>query len=190
MPETTLLDLISRQADDEERRIAVSTAAQVAAIRGEAAARNEAQIRARVALRAGELETQRAQAVGIARGTARLALLTAREQLIGRVMAAALGRLATTELSAAALAQLIESGSQYLPAGPMIVRCPPRMLAAVRLVVAGRAAVEVVADDDVRAGVRLESPDGRVTVDNTLDGRLRRLYPALAVALLAHITAP
>jgi len=190
VPEATLVELITRQADEEARRIGESAAAEAAALRGEAVTREAAQIRARVVARGRELETQHGRAIAAARRAARIALLAAREHLVDRVMEAARDQLPGVDLPTDVLTRLVDAGSSYLPPGGMILRCPTRLLALMRATMAARVAVECLADDDIRAGVRLESADGRVVVDNTLDTRLGHRRRVLAIELLARVAPP
>src|SRR5581483_228283 len=123
------------------------------------------------------------------RGGRRL-VLEARHRLLGRVLAAARARLpeamATPEYRAALPAAL---GAALACAGDaaVVVRCPPALAAAVRDALPRASGAAVEADSGVRAGFTLATADGVLTVDDTLDGRLERLWPRLAPGVLARV---
>ena len=196
MPAATLIDIVARDADAEVRRIAAAGETDAAAIRAAGAARDAAQVRARVAVRAAELQAHRAQEVAHARRAAQAAELTARaafiDRVIGEVAALLSGALDDTPPAVEALGRLIDEAWPYLPPGPAVVRCPAHSVAAVRALVAARGTpdVAVVADAGITGGVRVESNGARVVIDNTLERRLARMRPALAIDAMTRVGIP
>jgi len=160
VPQSTLIELVTRDAETEIRRVADAATAEVAAIREAAHARDTARVRSRVAARAAELHAHHARMVAQARHAARADILAARAAFVDRVLSVARALLAGLD-DAPLIPRLIAEAEAYLPPGAIVVPEPERK------------------------GVRLESTDGRVVVDNTLARRLERLRPVLAIAIMA-----
>jgi len=132
-------------------------------------------------------------ALGEARRTARATVLEARQQLLDRVFAAAremipvaLGSRAYQDALPAHLAEALAAlGDQ-----PAVVVCGEAVAAAVRHAVESRQEVVVKSDANARPGVMVETPDGTIQVDNTLEGRLERLRLQLTLEVAARLTKP
>ncbi len=185
-----LLAALERDATAEAERRLAAARAEAAAIRA-AAEERLARRRAEVLdARAAELRGRAERALGEARRGGRRLVLEARHRLLGRVLAAARARLpeamATPEYRAALPAAL---GAALACAGDaaVVVRCPPALAAAVRDALPRASGAAVEADSGVRAGFTLATADGVLTVDDTLDGRLERLWPRLAPGVLARV---
>jgi vacuolar-type H+-ATPase subunit E/Vma4 len=187
---TALLDRVAHQADDEvTRRLA---AARDAAARIRDTGDRERAARRQRALDSRRAELNRARADASADATARTArtVLEARARWIERVFAAAeaaTGRLGRSSELAACMVRLLGAALEYADAAHCTLRCSamtrPVVANALRSLSASE--VTIVDDDSVPAGAIVESNDGRLVVDATLVGQLRRRREALSITALA-----
>ncbi|HEY4591487.1 MAG TPA: V-type ATP synthase subunit E [Thermoanaerobaculia bacterium] len=169
------------EAWTESARVAAGSAGHLARRRAEAAAARRAELRA-TATREVE-ESRRA---------ARRTVLEARERLLDRVFRAARERLPAAmkgEAYAAALADEVAEVLSYFGAELVVLRCPPALEPQIRKLTSGFSGVTVAADPGLATGLAAESGDGELTVESTLDGRLGRMRPALAIEVLRRAGA-
>jgi len=189
MPLEHLLAELEREAEAAAERTlaeARTEAERIAAAAAERLAHRRAEY---VAARRTELSADLGGALAAARREARRAALAARERLLERVFTEAARRLpevAASETYAAALPGDVAAALAFLGDQPAVLRCTPALAERVRQA-AGPAAATVVPDAAVGHGVRAEAADGSLVVDATLEGRLARLRPRLAIAVLARL---
>lgn len=182
---------ILREARAEVRRIGARADREGARRREEVLARRERELRDDMA---GEIARLR--------GEGRRDALEARRTLLERVLEAARERLPSALASDSfrdSLPARLERAVRYLPGDEAVVSCPPALEPAVRAAVESRTAgsgpggspaeIEIEPDPDAATGFRLRSPDGRVTVDDTLADRLARRRPELEIGLLQRLEA-
>jgi vacuolar-type H+-ATPase subunit E/Vma4 len=190
---TALLDRVAHQADDEgARRLA---AARDAAARIRDTGDRERAARRQRALDSRRAELNRAREDACADAVARTArsVLEARARWIDRVFTAteaATGRLAASSELSACMVRLLEGALAYADAAHCTVRCSGMTRPAVENALRSLSASEVtiVEDDSVPAGAIVESNDGRLVVDATLEGLLRRRREALSIVALGSAT--
>lgn len=181
-------DLLAAVEREAERKIAArlaeawTEAARVSAGSAEHLARRRA---AAEAARRAELRAAATREVEESRRAARRTVLEARERLLDRVFRAARERLPSAvqgEVYAASLADEVAEVLSYFGTEPVVLRCPPILESRVREL-AG-AGVTVRPDPGLTTGLAAESADGTLAVESTLQGRLGRLRPVLAIEVL------
>jgi vacuolar-type H+-ATPase subunit E/Vma4 len=188
-------DLLAAVEREAERKIAArlagawTDAARVAAGSAEHLTRRRAEA---AAARRAELRAAATREVEASRRAARRTVLEARERLLDRVFRAALQRLPTAvegQAYAAALADEVAEVLSYFGDELVVLRCPPALEPRVREIASGRSGVTVAADPGLATGLAAESGDGELMVESTLEGRLGRLRPALAIEVLRQAGA-
>jgi V/A-type H+/Na+-transporting ATPase subunit E len=143
--------------------------------------------------RGRDLRTAAEGALADARRRGRCAALTARAQFVEQVFDAAREQLAAAidrpDYRAALPGILAEALAALGDEAKVTVRCAPALVADIRR--AARApACAVTADDRVGAGFTAATADGDIEIDATLEARLVRLRPLLAIQLLAELEHP
>lgn len=139
-----------------------------------------------LAARAVELRAGVEVALGEARRAARKAELEARERLLDRVFAAARGKLASAiaaDVYRAALPRQLADALASVGDAPAEVRCAPALVGDLRRQADGRPYLTITADPGCGAGFTLETADGAIAVDGTLEERLGRERQRLAIDL-------
>lgn len=192
MPLEHLLAALEREATAQAEALLAAARTEAAAIAADADARLTRRRGELLGSREAELRGAAAIALGETRRTSRATVLQARQRLLERVLAAARGMLPDALASDAYLAALPEHVIQGLRAigdGPAVIRCPEVLVPAVRAVVAARKEVVVRGDPASSPGVVIATADGAIEADNTLDGRIERLGPRLALEVLARLGA-
>jgi vacuolar-type H+-ATPase subunit E/Vma4 len=121
-----------------------------------------------------------------ARRSARRRSLEAQQLLVDRVLAAATLLLPTAAARPQVLRALVDAALAYAD-GPVILRCPPALAGAVRSHVEGKPEITVEADGDARSGVSAILYGGTVSVDATLEGRLERARPGMAIDIVRRL---
>lgn len=192
-------DLLAAVEREAERKIAArlagawTDAARLAAGSREHLARRRAEAEA---ARRAELRAAATREVEASRRAARRTVLEARERLLDRVFRAARERLpaaARGEAYVSALADEVAEVLSYFGDELVVLRCPPALEPRAREIVqeigAGRSGVTVAADARLATGLAAESGDGELMVESTLEGRLGRLRPALAIEVLRRAGA-
>jgi vacuolar-type H+-ATPase subunit E/Vma4 len=127
------------------------------------------------------------RALAGARHAARGRALAAREALLGRFfdqLRAALPAVAATAAYRAALAGDVARTLAFAGDRKVIVRCAPALTAALRRLIKTNGRLSIKPDPQIAAGFRVETADGGLEVDATLEGRALRLRPRLALEAL------
>jgi V/A-type H+/Na+-transporting ATPase subunit E len=144
--------------------------------------------------REAELHAAAGARLAAAGREARSVILQARERLLDDVLTVALDRLADASRSDAyrsTLAARLDAALVYLGEAPGVIRCSPDLveplasLATAEADAGGELTVE--ADGAIRGGFRLSSHDGGLEIDETLEGRLEQLRPAITIELVRRI---
>lgn len=178
--------------------------ARITAVRDDATAeagRVRAEARARLALRrATELATRGAELKAAAAGTldvsrreGALRALTARADALEAILVRARKLLAATVPGRdveAGIRRDLDAALAYTGASGVVVRCPSSWVPALQSALAGRAGVRVEEGEGVGAGVVVRAADGSVEIDATLENRLARLWPGIAIELLRDAETP
>jgi vacuolar-type H+-ATPase subunit E/Vma4 len=183
-----LLDQLIRDADAEVNRRLDDARARAAAFASDLEARLEQQRAEKLAAVQHEVERETERLRGQARQRANEVTLAARERFVNRV-------LDTVRTRAAALGgkpAVIEWVTRNLPAaldcfpsGPVVVRASPALVPTVRgLDQREGRPVEIREDGTLLLGTVVESPDGQLAVDATLETLLRAERPRLAIRLV------
>lgn len=145
-----------------------------------------------LAAREAELREAAARATEAARRHAVRRLLETRGRALERIRGRVEARLAERASDPAwlpSLARDVGLALEYLGAVPAIVEAPVPLLEHLRGVIADPARVTLKATGDGRHGVMVRSADGSVTVDATLESRLARAWPRLAIDLVTRLEA-
>lgn len=187
-----LLAALERDAAEQVRRLLADAQAAAAKLTDSAeermARRRREVLGAREAERRGGAEIALAEA----RRGARRQVLEARQRLLDRIFAAAralLPAVLRSDAYEAALPAHLAEALAFVGEVPAVIRCPPELAAAIRKLVPVGPQFLVTADVTVGSGIRVVTTDGAVEVDNTLEGRLERLRPRLALEALARLGA-
>ncbi len=177
MPGDDLTNELRRRAEETAATILDAARARVAEIEA-ATVREVAKMRADSL---GHTEsTLRAAArsnVAEAKQSALRALLLSRNQLVDRVIAKAIELLPEFSDSEAFVASVeadVADCLEFLGPGDATVRCSPSILAATRQAVKGHDGLTVRPDETIQAGFVIESTDGAVSIDHSLETRLAR----------------
>jgi vacuolar-type H+-ATPase subunit E/Vma4 len=188
-----LLESLTRDAVAEAEALLSRARDDAARLRNESMARAARRCDDAVARRAAELREGAEVARAEATRAARTRVLEARARLLQRLRVAI-----TTQLDRAldspnaatlrVLARLLAEGAHFLPDGALIIaRCSMALVEPVRVAAAAFPSVRVIGDTTVGPGVVVQSEDGALVVDNTLPARLDRLWPELAIGLMAGL---
>jgi vacuolar-type H+-ATPase subunit E/Vma4 len=144
-----------------------------------------------------ELRANAESTLADARHRGRCGALTARDQIVERVFDAARGQLATAidrPAYRAALPGILAEALAALGDDVKVkVRCAPSLVADIRRAAGAQASAPrpvVAADAGVGAGFTAATADGDIEIDATLEARLIRLRPLLAIQLLAELEHP
>ena len=183
-----LLAALEREATGQGDAVRAAARAEADRITADAEARLARRRSDTLGARTAELRGEAEQALGEARRSGRKAVLQARERFLARVFDAARGMLpAALESSAyrTALPGHVADAVRAVGDEPAVIRCPAALREAVRSAVLGRTQLSVESDA-THLGVTVTTADGAVIVDNTLEGRLERLRPQLAIQVLAR----
>jgi vacuolar-type H+-ATPase subunit E/Vma4 len=116
-------------------------------------------------------------------------VLQERARVLEQVMEQAATRLGIMSAPkyAAAVPKLLASSLKYLEGLPAVVQCRPDAAPLVRELCRTLPEVRVQPDDAVPAGIRAESADGGILVDNTLPALLSLWRDELSVSLAARL---
>lgn len=192
MPLEHLLTALEREATAQAEALLAAARAEAGEIARDADARLERRRSDLLGSREAELRGAAATTLGEARRRKRATVLEARQRLLERVLAAARARLPealASEAYRAALPEHLTQGLRAIGDEPAVIRCPEAIAPAVRAAVAGRQNVAVQVDPAGGSGVVIATADGTIEADNTLDGRIERLGPRLALEVLARLAA-
>lgn len=190
MPLDDLLDALQRDATGEAQRILEEAEREAASI---SAASDDAYTRRRndyLTERAREFHLEANAEIGMARRRAQEGLLTARSNVLERVFAAAYQQLPEairSDAYRAALPSHVSEMLKYFGDGKVVVTCPPVLEGDVRTTLSGHDNVELQTADPKSSGVSAYSADGSLTVDNTLEARIRQLQDVLQIEIARRI---
>jgi vacuolar-type H+-ATPase subunit E/Vma4 len=191
LPELVLA--LERDAQDRLTAVRAEAVAEADRMRTEAS-RELARRRATdLAARAAELKAAAAGAIDAARRDAALRSLAARAGALETILARARAMLAATVPDAgkeAGIRRNVDAALEYLGSTGAVVRCRPAWAPALRVALAGRANVRLEQSDSVGAGMVVLAGDGGVEIDATIDSRLTRLWPGLAIELMREAESP
>lgn len=188
-----LQDLIARLDEDADatvRRVGQEAASRARAIEQTARLEHDRRTTDVVASRRRIRLAQLARELTEARRAARGRELDARMSLVDRILARARARVAdvvATDTYRRDLAARCTDALSYLEGVPVRVRCRPDDAAVVSSAVAGREHVTIQPEEGLSPGLIIESLDGSVTIDETLEARLSRLRERLAIELIAEV---
>lgn len=187
MPLDDLLVALEQQAGEEARELlhkAGTEAAELELRSNERLAHRRAEARAGLEM---EHRARLERGLAEARHEGRRVVLEARDRFLARVQEVVReqfpGVLATAAYRNSLPGQLAEVLG-YLGQVPATLRCHPSLIDQLRGLTAGKEWLTLVGDPSVSAGFTAASGDGVVTIGCTLDDRLKRLWPALAVDVL------
>jgi vacuolar-type H+-ATPase subunit E/Vma4 len=127
--------------------------------------------------------------IGAARHRAQERVLRERQALLDRVFdeaASEWGAIIASDTYQRSLAEQVKHALGYL-CGPAVIECPPSLAPMLRSAIRARDDVEVAVDPGVPPGFRVRAQDGSVQVDATLEARLERERPRLAIELLRRL---
>jgi vacuolar-type H+-ATPase subunit E/Vma4 len=189
MPLDHLLAALEREAAAQAEALLAAARAQATEIARDADARLERRRSDLLGSREAELRGAAAAALGAARRASRATVLEARQRLLERVLARAralLPEALASDAYRAALPEHVAQGLRAIGDEPAVIRCPQSLVTAVRAAVRDRKDVSVRGDKASGSGVSIATMDGAIEADNTLDGRLERLRPRLALEVLAR----
>jgi vacuolar-type H+-ATPase subunit E/Vma4 len=186
----SLIAILRREADAEASAIQAAAAADASAIR----ARSEAELSDRRARVLAIRQRDRAAAVELAlvsaRQSARREILEARWRVLGRVLEAMRSRLpqavATAEYLAAFPEQLGEA-LHCLGSRSGKLRLLPALADRARPLLDANPGVSLIPDSTIGAGFVLESEDGAIGINGTLEDRLDRLASRVALDVMADL---
>jgi vacuolar-type H+-ATPase subunit E/Vma4 len=193
MPLAHLLAALERDAAAQADALlagARATAAAIARDADERLARRRSDV---LGAREAELRAAAEAGLGEARRAARRGVLEARQRLLERVFAAARALFPRALADDAYRAALPEHLAQALSAvgeEAAVIRCADALVPAVRAALARKKHLAVQGDAAAPPGVTVVTADGAITVDNTLDGRLERLRPRLALEIVRRVGTP
>lgn len=178
-----LLDDLRRRAESELAAIRDRAAAEAAAITAESDQRVAALRRQALDARESSLRAEASRAIAAAARSARRVELEAEQRLLERVCASAAERLpahAVTPAGRAVLVRWLRYAVEYLGGRPGTLRCAAPLVSGLTGGIAGNAALTVQVDEGVSTGFQIESADGRLLIDGTLEGALARNRARLA----------
>jgi vacuolar-type H+-ATPase subunit E/Vma4 len=147
---------------------------------------------AALATKGAGLRAAAARAIEAARQKAARRLLETRTGTLERIRRKVEARLAERASDPAWLPTLaggVKLALEYVGDVPTVVEAPGPLLEYLRGTMAGLAHVTLEPARDGRRGLVVRSADGSLTVDATLESRLARAWPRLAIDLAARIEA-
>jgi vacuolar-type H+-ATPase subunit E/Vma4 len=190
VPLDTLLATLEREAAAETERVVAEARARAAAVTAEGDARCTRRRAEVLARREAEGRAALLRDLAGARRDARATVLAARDRLLARIFAAvraALPAAAGTTASRATLGADVAQALAFVGARPVVAHCPPALASELARLAKANGRLTVSPDPTIAAGFRLVTTDGALEVDDTLEGRLERLRPRLALAALAEL---
>jgi V/A-type H+-transporting ATPase subunit E len=185
-----LLASLERGADAEIERLRSDARARAAALTAEAADRLERRREATLGQREEEGRAALERALAGARHEARGRVLQARDALLERLfgeLRAALPVIIGTAAYRAALPATFARTLAFAGDQAVIVHCAPALAALLRPLVKSHGGFTIHPDPELGAGFCIATTDGVLEVDGTLEGRVERLRPRLAIEALAAL---
>jgi vacuolar-type H+-ATPase subunit E/Vma4 len=190
-----LADLLRALEHDAEARIAevqTEAVASSARLRVEGRERLEHRRSAELATRETALQSESARVLETTRQDAGRRVLTARARALERIQSRARDLLLRTEPDRRLLDGIaLEVGTalEYFGDSGAVVRCAPAWGTALTPIVARRSNVKLEATNGVGPGAAIRAVDGTLEIDATLETRLDRLWPRLAIDLVRELEA-
>jgi len=185
-----LLASLEREADAEIERLRSDARARAAALTAQAADRLRRRREATLGQREQEGRAALGRALAGARHEARGRVLQARDALLERLfgeLRAALPAIIGTAAYRAALPAAFTRTLAFAGDQAVIVHCAPALAALLRPLVKSHGGLTIHPDPELTAGFRITTTDGVLEVDGTLEGRVERLRPRLALEALAAL---
>lgn len=130
------------------------------------------------------------RALSRARADAAEGVLEARERLLERVrerVGARIRDAATEPAYLSALPNEVDAALARMPPGPVTVSAPESLVHAVERATENRTGITVATLSDDGPGFRALDDEGTVEVDGTLEPRLARAWPRIAMAVLQEV---
>jgi len=190
-----LADLLRALEHDAEVRIAevrTEAAASSARLRVEGRERLELRRSAELATHETALQSEAARVLETTRQDAGRRVLTARARALERIQSRARDLLLGTEPDRRLLDGIaLEVGAalEYFGDSGAVVRCAPAWGPALKPIVARRSNVRLEATNGVGPGAAIRAADGSLEIDATIETRLDRLWPRLAIDLVRKMEA-
>ena len=186
-----LLATLEREAKTEISRVLDDARARAAEIVAAAQQRSTALREQTLEQRTATARAEHDRALATTRATARAQVLAARGALLDRLfdrLRAELPAVARSAVYRAGLARELERLKAFAGDRSVTVRCNPALVATLRNVVKRNGRLPIRPDVHNTAGFRLSTADGTLEIDATLENRLERLRPQLALEALAALS--
>lgn len=186
-----LLRSLEDEADARGRALLAEARAAAERLRTDQAAGLARRCAAARDAREAELRSAAARELEAGRRQAARRLLEARADVLERVRRRAEARLAdraTDPAGVPRLARDVALALEYLGPAPAIVEAPAALVDALRATVSDTSRVTFGASEDGR-GLRIRTADGALSVDASIERRLARAWPRLAIALAGRLEA-
>ena len=184
-----LLEHLRHEGEEEARRRLAAARARAEGIVAQARERLEVRRRTMIEAHTRQLSARRERACAESAQRASHATLAARERFVERVLRE-LRAIAADNIGDARFATRarhdLQRAIDYLPDGAVVVRCAPTLAAAIREcapTLPGRS-LSITEDASLAPGIVVESSDGRVRVETTIEQHLTADRPQIAIALL------
>jgi vacuolar-type H+-ATPase subunit E/Vma4 len=188
----TLLATLEREADAEVTRVLDDARTRAAELTRAAERRIAERREMTLGRRETESRAKHERALAAARLQARAQVLDARAELLERLFRQLHGSLPALAQSAAyrgRLAAQLRRMSVFAGERPVTVQCMPALTAVLRRSIKTNGHVRIRSDERITAGFRMTTADGALEIDATLENRLERLRPRLALEALAALSA-
>lgn len=187
-----LLAGLERAAEAEITQVVTEARAQAAALTAQAEQRIARRRQAALGHQESEGRAAMERALAGARRVARERALLARAHLLDRFFAAlrkTLPALAATSEYRAALARDVARTLAFAGGQKAVIHCAPALATQMRRLVKTNGRLAIKADPRIAAGFKVQTQDGGLEVDGTLEGRAQRLRPRLALEALKALGA-
>lgn len=187
-----LLATLEREAGAEVTRVMEEARAHAADLTAAAEQRMAERRAATLGKRETEARAQHERALAGLRLAARARVLQARAALLDLLFAAL--RAALPELSRSAayrqdLAKEVQRLRAFAGDQAVTIRCTPALTTALQRLIKTNGHVRIRAEPRIAAGFRVTTADGALEVDGSLESRLARLRPQLALEAIAALFA-
>jgi vacuolar-type H+-ATPase subunit E/Vma4 len=186
-----LLATLEREADAEVTRVLDEARTRAAELTAAAEQRMAARRALTLGRREAEARADEERALSAARRAAQAQVLAARAETLDRVFAAVRAELPALGKSPAYRAQVgahLEHVLRFAGDQPVTVQCSPAVSNALRATVKTNGRLRIESDRRIAAGFRIATMDGVLEVDATLESRLERLRPRLALEAVAALS--
>jgi V/A-type H+-transporting ATPase subunit E len=187
-----LLATLERDTEAEVTRIMDEARARAADLTRAAEQRMAERRAATLGKRETEERAQHERALAGLRLTARARVLEARAALLDRLFAAlraTLPELARSPAYRRDLPKELERLSVFAGDQAVTIRCTPALTTTLQRLIKTNGHIHIRSDARIAAGFRVTTADGTLEVDGSLESRLERLRPRLALEALAALFA-